>query len=375
MVLLQKGIVLLAVMAAACLLTTACVPGGGDDPGTNEPASRLREVPDDPGEKGPWPVGSRTVTISGLKTGVWYPALPGSEAGKPKDWIDTREYMPGTHPDPDLAKFQIDAYKDLPLDTAYGPYPVIVFVHGTGAYRTASHALFTHWASRGFVVLSADNPGIMLGDIMSGGCGALLSADQAGDTRKLLSALRNPSGALAFLRDRIAADRIGLGGHSAGGAAISGLGSESGVKVIVPMAAGGVDNGTEVASVLVMGGMADAVARPATVRRAYNSVNVKKRLVLIPESGHMAFCSICPIITDTDADLGPLAGIANDGCGPQYMDPELSTRIVNFAVTAVYEETLMSSRTAADRIDAIAARFPGVEYAYEPAPSSGNGCD
>lgn len=337
-------------------------------------ATKLRTIPVDPSVRGPWPVGSRTVTVSNLKTEVWYPAVPGSEAGKAKDWIDTREYMPDSDPDPNDPNFQIDSYKNLPVDTAYGPYPVIVYVHGTGSFRTASHKLFTHWSSRGFVVICADNPGIMFGDIMEGGCGALLSADQEGDTRTLLAAVRNQSSGLSFLRGLVAADRIGLGGHSAGGMAVGGLGGERGVQVIIPMASGGVKSGTYVKSALIMGGLEDNAATPAIVRRGYSDTPIKKRLVHIPDAGHMAFCSVCGITLATDEDLGPMAAIANDGCGPQYMDPVLSTQIVNFAATAVYEETLMCSSTAAGQIDTISRRFAGVQYQYDPNPSSG-GCN
>jgi hypothetical protein len=373
--------IVLCVFLAVAMVSAAMLAcdSGSSSGGTTTACSsiKLRTIPTDPSVRGPWPVGSRTVTVSGLVTEVWYPATPGSEAGKTKDWIDTREYMPESDPVATDPKFQIDSYDGLPIDTAYGPYPVIVYVHGTGSFRTASHALFTHWASRGFVVLCADNPGIMLGDLIEGGCGALLSADQKGDTRKLLSAVRNPTGSLAFLAGRLASGRIGLGGHSAGGAAITGLGSEQGVQVIIPMASGGVDSGSVVASALIMGGLEDQAATPSIVRSGYEDTPIKKRLVLIPDAGHMAFCSVCPIIMESDEELGSLASIANDGCGPQYMNPVLSTEIVNFASTAVYEETLVCSSTAAGQISTIANRYSGVEYQYDanPSSSSSGGCN
>jgi len=362
----------LIAMAMIGLFFIAC-DSGSSSGGTNVDCGsiQLRPIPVDPSVRGPWPVGSQTVTVSGLKTEVWYPAVPGSEAGKSKDWIDTREYMPESDPIPTDPAFQIDSYKDLPLDTDYGPYPVIVYVHGTGSFRQASHALFTHWASRGFVVLCADNPGIMLGDLLEGGCGALLSADQEGDTQTLLRAVRNPSSQLAFLAGHIAGNRIGLGGHSAGGVAISDLGDESGVMVIIPMASGGVEEGSNVVSSMMMGGLDDQAATADIVRSAYEDVTFKKRLVHIPDAGHMAFCSVCGIVTSTDEDLGALAGIANDGCGEQYMDPALSTEIINFASTAVYEETLRCSTTAAAQIDSISSRYPGVVYEYDENPSTG----
>ncbi|MBI5895352.1 MAG: hypothetical protein HZB24_04850, partial [Desulfobacterales bacterium] len=133
-----------------------------------------------------------------------------------------------------------------------------------------------------------------------------------------------------------------------------------------------------VESVLVMGGLEDEAATPNIVRSGYEDTTIKKRLVLIPDAGHMAFCSVCPIIMESDEDLGSLASIANDGCGPDYMDPALSTAIVNFASTAVYEETLVCSSTAAGQISNIASRYTGVEYEYDANPSSSSssgGCN
>lgn len=338
--------------------------------------TQLRRIPVDPSATGPWSVGSKTVTVSGLTTEVWYPAVPGSEAGKAKDWIDTRQYLPDSDPDPSDPKFQVDSYAGLPLDTDYGPYPVIVYVHGTGSFRQASHKLFSHWASRGFVVLCADNPGISMGDLMAGGCDALMSADQQGDTSKILAAVRNQSGELGFLRGALATNRMGLSGHSAGGMAVGGLGDERGVKVIIPMASGGVKAGSSVVSAMIMGGLEDGAAVPRVVRSGYNSTPLKKRLVHIPDAGHNVFLSVCEIGEESSVSLGALADIAADGCGPEYMDPEESTQIVRFASTGAFEEVLACSNTAAGQLDKTPTKYPGVVYEYDPDGStSNNGCN
>ena len=323
----------------------------------------LRNIPVDPELEGPWPVGSKTVLVDGLVTEVWYPAVPGSEAGKSNDRIDMKQYLPDSDADPNEPQFQVNSYKGLPIDTDYGPYPVIIYVHGTGSYRHASHGLFTHWASRGFVVLCCDNPGISFGDLMEGGLAALATADQKGDTQILLDAIRNPSGELRFLKGAIANNRYGLAGHSAGGVAVGLLGKEDGVKVIVPMASGGV-NGTTLESAMIMGGLEDAAATEPIVRSGYKRTSVKKRLVLIPDAGHNVFLSVCDMILESDTDLGDLTAIAHDGCGPQYMAPEESIKIVKFASTGAFEETLMCSKTSAGQLDTIATKYPGVVYEY-----------
>ena len=96
---------------------------------------------------------------------------------------------------------------------------------------------------------------------------------------------------------------------------------------------------------------------------------------MIPDAGHNVFLSTCEMTVETDIDLGGMESIANDGCGPDYMDPELSTPIVQFASAAVFEETLICSTTAAGQIDTISSKYSGVEYEYDENPGSGNGCN
>ena len=124
--------------------------------------------------RGPWSVGVRTVEIGRLTVEVLYPAVPGSEEGiEPLD-VDIRCALPESERSKvtdDVRPIpSCDCYSDLPLDDAHGPYPLILFVHGTASWRTQSLSLMEHWASRGFVVY----PQIILvfaSDILAGVCG------------------------------------------------------------------------------------------------------------------------------------------------------------------------------------------------------------
>src|SRR5689334_8073519 len=146
--------------------------------------------PDNPSAHGPWAVGARTITIAGLTTEIWYPAQAGSEAGKDKAHYDLREHLAAADrakiPDADNPLQPCDCYRDLPIDDAHGPYPLVLFIHGAAGFRNQSVTFMTHWASRGFVVVASDHPGIGLSDVLSGNFGG---ADQAGDARKVLMAL------------------------------------------------------------------------------------------------------------------------------------------------------------------------------------------
>jgi len=292
---------------------------------------------------------------------VWYPAQAGSEAGKSKAGFKMKEFLPEL--DPSFPDIVMNAYWDLPLDTTYGPYPIIIFVHGFISFRYIAHINFAHWASRGFVVLCADNPKMYCSDVMDNLFNVLL-ADQVGDTKALLAAVRSATGPLAFLNGNIDAKRIGLVGHSWGGEAIKNLGDEVGVRVIISLASGRVDAGTNVESALLIGGLKDNWTIWRNVQLAYDSITIKKkRLVGIPDAGHMVFTSICDYIllrSQYGVDLGILNAIPNDGCGPEYLPQEIGWDIVNYASTAAFEETLQCSSSSAGQLDMMVNKYQGV---------------
>lgn len=333
--------------------------------------SSLLSVPVSPNEKGPWPVGSRVVTIGDLKTQIWYPAEPGSEISKEKVVIDSlimAEHvieLEGSNPD-DYHKVYTDYYMDLPVDSGHGPYPAIIYVHGTAGFRTAYYEQAQHWASRGFVVLCADNPWINLTDLRRGVLNIAL-ATQGADTEDLLAAVRSTEAPLDFLASHVDADRIGLAGHSAGGAAITGLSNEEGVRVIITMAStdAEIDSSEYLESGMVMGALEDQTVSWNSLQSGYADMNIKrKRLVGIPDTGHMGFQNFCDFIL-----LAPGYGVdfpalfdsvMYDGCGPDYIEQEITWDIVNYATTAVFEETLTCSSTSADQMEQIQSYFEGV---------------
>mgnify|MGYP001446614435 CR=1 FL=1 len=126
-------------------------------------SAALYERDSDAAERGPWPVGVQTVSLGRLDVEVLYPAVPGSEAGLSPLEVDIRYALPESEREKvgdDVRPHQsCDCYSDLPVDQEHGPYPLILFVHGTASWRTQSLSLMEHWASRGFVVASADHPG------------------------------------------------------------------------------------------------------------------------------------------------------------------------------------------------------------------------
>ena len=378
-----RSMMAFSVLSAAVLSITTATAANLFNRDTNPPttggglcdSSDLMAVPQNPAEAGPWTVGSKTVQIGNLTTEVFYPAAAGTEVGKELKQWDVRQFMPAGEaakiPDEAAMKTCKTCYPDLPIDSTHGKYPVLIYVHGTAATRIYSLPFFEHWASRGFVVISADNPGITQKDIMES-FRNLLKADQKGDTQKLIREVNtlSASSPLAFLRGHIDANRIGLSGHSAGGVAVNALGSESGVRVIIPMASGGTKEGSQIKSTLVLGGLEDNTATFSVTTRAYESSPKPRRLVGFAGMGHVGFVDVCrgaELRQQYGLEFSPAMNqLLSDGCGPQFLDVEKGWEMINYVSTATFEETLMCSDSSADSLKAFPSRY-GSQNVYKEA--------
>jgi len=331
---------------------------------------KMRTVPTDPKATGPWPVGSKSVTIAKLSAEVWYPATPGSEAGKEKDSYCMLDYITGMSGTRAEHTWPMNSYRDLPIDSAYGKYPVIIMVHGTASFKYASHVYCAHWASRGFVVISADNPNIYITDFLDNMLG-MLFADQDGDTKDIIKAIKSPTGNFAFLKNMIDTTRIGLAGHSAGALAVASLSGQAGVQVIIPMAGGSssVKSNSYIKAAMIMGGKEDKTSSWSSVQTGYSSTKVtNKRLVGVPNAGHMVFTNVCQAVAksgDYGVDLSLMESVANDGCGSSYINEQLGWEIVDYATTGAFEEILQCNTTSATSLSQIASKYSGLTYKFK----------
>jgi len=368
--------------------------GSANTPSTGksycEGALALLELPADPGARGPWQVGARPVSAAGLEAEIWYPAKAGSADGLQRFTYDLRGYLPPEQQASVTESTTIlqpcDCYRDIPLDTEHGPFPVILFLHGFSGFRGQSLEQLTHWASRGFVVVSADHPsvglktllvsgigGLDLGGLGGSGCELTAAGTQTQEAVRMLDELQNPSGDLAFLAGQIDVTRVGVAGHSAGGMALASMSSYPGVKVAIPLAAGGVCQSTSSSSSLIMGGMDDAIVAYSRQTSGFASTPKPKRLVGLSKAAHMAFTSFCPIGKDEGgilqaamkagvmfdaAFLALVQPLASDGCGPNNLAPERGWQVINFATAGVLEETLLCAPERASELDRIPTLFP-----------------
>lgn len=371
----------LAVVAASSLVWIACSSHddhpdlGGVIEGCDH--SSLLANPADLSARGPWAVGAKTVTIAGLTVEVWYPAVPGSDAGLAPERYDIRTQLPPAEaakiPEADNPWQVCDCVRDLPFDDAHGPYPGVVFVHGTAAFRFQSLHFATHWASRGFIVVAADHPGLKLGDLLAMACGGSPPAqDLSGNLDAIFAAMVAPTGDLAFLAGHLDATRLAIAGHSAGAGAAADAAGRPGVRVVISLAGNRATTAAPApAATLYMGGLADSIVSWGQVKTAYQGAVKPRQLVGIDMGGHLTFSDLCQtkntrgqnlleIATEHQVCGAQFAGVLFD-CDPSHIDGQAGWDIVDYASSAVLETTLQCQPTAP--LSGIKAKFASVaEY-------------
>jgi dienelactone hydrolase len=358
-------------------------PDVGFEGGLGCGLTTLLPVPDDPSLRGPWKVGVRTAKIGRLTTEILYPAAPGSEQGKAEAFYDIRVWIPERErskvPDansPDIKPIGGNLFRDLPIDGGHGPYPVVVYIHGTSSFRMASLSTMTHWASRGFVVVSADYPGMFLHDMLAGTLDCLLpttgAQDVPGDVATQMLALATPTGDVAFLAAHLDTSRIGLTGHSRGGCITATLSARQNVRIVIPMAgSAAADPSPTLENIMYLGGMVDTVigydgpsignvvcelfsfSTTEAFRQSPGPPEVTKRLVGITGGGHLVMTDLCQrnavgrnAIEEAKADgvcgidSAVIIGLpALFDCGT--IDMATGIKAVDYATTAALEEALM----------------------------------
>ncbi len=325
-------------------------------------ASMLATSPD-LAARGPWPVGVRTVDADGLVLEVWYPARVGSAQGAPTVRYDLRAAMPPTEaakiPDAANAWLACDCVRDLPIDDTHGPYPVVVFLHGAASFRAQSTFLTTHWASRGFIVVAPELPGVGLKAILGGEAQAM----PFGAVTRVLDVLASADAAdpLAFARASLGPGRA-LAGHSLGSILSTTVVDRPEVEVRIAMAGFAQPDGT--ASWLVLAGDHDGVAYSPDLATQFATRPARSRLGVVPGAGHLAFSDLCTVGADRGGAIAiaraygvaipsMLAQLATDGCRPTDA-PFATTAPTIRAVTAgVLEETLRCDRRATQAIAAL----------------------
>jgi hypothetical protein len=252
----------------------------------------------------------------------------------------------------------------------------VLFVHGTASFRIASGSTMTHWASRGFVVLAADYPGMFLADMLGPTLDCLLPTtgpqDVPGDINTQIQALSAPSAGLDFLAGKVDLSRVGLSGHSQGGCITATLSTLANVRIVIPMAgSAAAPPSPSLRSVMYIGGIEDKVigynlplignvvcplfsfSSTGAYQASPGPPQVTKRLVGIAGGGHLVMTDLCQTnalgrnaIQEAQADgvcginSAVIIGLpAIFDCGT--IDMATGINAVNYASTAALEEALM----------------------------------
>ncbi len=184
---------------------------------------------------------------------AWYPTENTANLQK-APWMDNIEIIAPKisewigMPDWFLSHLQYslsNSYLDAPLSNALEKYPVVLFSHGRGGFRAQNTFQFEALASEGIVVISIEHPYGSVVSIFPDGSVAnfnpnnlppdetpleeyeitanILVSQWVEDIGFVLDALalNNQAGPAGFLANRLDLNRVGLMGHSTGGAAIT----------------------------------------------------------------------------------------------------------------------------------------------------------
>lgn len=328
-------------------------------------------LPDDPGTRGPWPVGVRTAMLplggGQVPVEIWYPAEPGSEDGQNKYVFDFIKALPPEAQEdvPSSDKpvpVYCDCYRDLPIDAAHGPYPVSIFVHNIGAFRTESAGLMEHWASRGFVVAAIDHPYLILQDVLAvASLGACSSSGVTEDTSRqrdigaLLGVLRAPTAGFSFLDGAVDASQVAVSGHSDGARYAASASGLEGVRLVMLWNnAVTVTRHGDLEAIAYFAGGEDRSSGGAyaTVEAKFLDTAPPALFVGTNDTGNLSMTELCSATNSFGRDGMDIAqrydlcGIdytflaAGWDCNSDYLDQPAANAVFNLATTAALEQFL-----------------------------------
>lgn len=278
----------------AVFLLQAC--GESATPGDSTPSGAAYR------DTGPYRVGVRTLPLGDREAEIWYPVDPGDEGDRPRDVYFIRDFLPDAIdailPADANPPFDTGAYREAPASDD-GAFPLVIFAHGSSSYRTQSTALTTHLASWGFVVVAPDYLERSLRAAL--GEPPEKRREDVAVSRAAVAIAKAENGRPGGpLEGRIATDRVGITGHSAGGGSSIRFGEEPDVVTYIPLSAGARRDGTSLPDKpsMWLTGDIDGVVDVARVEDGFAAAASPARLVILEGGGHLAPTDICAIGTE-----------------------------------------------------------------------------
>lgn len=353
-------------LATAVLCLAAACAGGSDGDGAalGPPSTIATGPPTD--ELGPYRVGRRTVTITDparddrqLTVDLWYPT--DVEAGEPSSY----EFAPGVAYDSEIALA-------APPVAAGGPFPLVVYSHGSGGVRFVGSFHTEVLASHGFVVAAPDHAGNTAVDAFLGTTApvAAIQRDRPADVSFVLDSLLDPGGDAAI--DEVGAivdpTAIGVSGHSFGGFTALAIAGGQGdtapderVAAVVAMAPASLfladaDLAAVDVPTLLLSATED-VTTPIddNTTRAATAVTGRPLVrVDIEGAAHQSFTDVCDysVLLRERPDVDPaivaaVDAFAEEGCGPDFLPVDQAQRIINRYAVAFFRSELADDDGAA----------------------------
>ncbi len=234
-----------------------------------------------------------------LTADVWYPADQAAVAGVPKS----------TYEFPGLSYVSTEAYDSPPVSAA-GPFPLVVYSHGSGGLRYISAYITEAVAARGFVVVSVDHTGNTALDALTKTTlprkeiVRLRPVDIRAEIDTMAAQSADPASPFAATVDT---EHVGLIGHSAGGTGVlmtaaghDGAAADARVKAVVGLGAY-VDpvSDRELAKlqlpVMLISGTLDTTTpiKTQTVRAAKKIPGDPLYRVDLKGGGHQSYTDVC----------------------------------------------------------------------------------
>jgi len=341
-------------------------------------------------EPGPYPVGVTTIQFDdhsrtdpdggprGLQTEIWYPATQDSKMLPLNRYSDflARGVIPGCidrAEDPDAIGGYRQGLKIKELDLCWqnlarrdaqicSPeegelWPIVVFSHGSGAFR-ASYVYFTEFlASHGFVVVACDHVGssrytIINGKVVKGGGhrGEASQEDRPKDVIFLLDQMqRMHFGCDSRFTGRLDLSRCAVAGMSFGGWTVAKVLEMNDPRIRVgvlqcpSLARGTLGNSSITAPVMIMLGAQDTVIGAQGIKLCHDyfaATSGPCYLVEVFKAGHVSFSSCEQYNIAYGNGIGTSRSLTSPGDVYEPINPGKMHAMVNLYTLAFLDEHL-----------------------------------